>query len=155
MCHLKLEAHSLLVSYSLSNTSSYSSYHLKGNLTHPEHLLQDSVMEPSNPSATSGPEQLRQTFSKADTQYELPELQMQGRQQHSSKKENLGKTAERKSQASRQTQACIENEHRIRGFLTWGFENSSPVSLCFIIAAFPGMFLASTGISKSIAQRNI
>lgn len=35
--------------------------------------------------------------------------------------------------------------------LTWGVENSSPVSLCFIIAAFPGMFLASTGISKSIA----
>lgn len=36
-------------------------------------------------------------------------------------------------------------------FLTCGSENNSPVTSCFTTAAFPGMFLASTGTSRSIA----
>lgn len=66
--------------------------------------------------------------------------------------------------ASRQKHAC----HRPRGhtqkpprpagaraqpLLTWGSENSSPVTLCVTTAAFPGMFLARTGTSRSIACR--
>lgn len=38
-----------------------------------------------------------------------------------------------------------------KAFLTCGSENSSPVTSCFTTAAFPGMFLASTGTSRSIA----
>ena len=38
---------------------------------------------------------------------------------------------------------------------TWGSENSNPVTSCFTTAEFPGMFLANTGTSKSIAWKDV
>lgn len=171
--YLKLQAHSsLLVSDCLSSIRSHLSQSWKetrptrsifqGSLTEPSKLKRHKSLRTAPiPTAGSAAAQAEKRSARLTPTKSLQNckgnLRTAERNQGSLTPRTGGESEEEpgvQTQAhnGQRGQALEGKELRICCFLTWGFENNSPVSLWFIIAAFPGMFLASTGISKSIAQ---